>query len=212
MNQWLDTEEDIIFYDSATKMLENASVLDDADVIFDLNFDDHPELIEHFAGLENKIVFLSAIKLQLSAVTEKYKSPVKSMIVGMNACPTFINRPVAELTLLNQADEKKLEEIAKQLGISYTLVNDRVGMVSARILFMIINEAYYTLEEGTASKEDINLAMKLGTNYPYGPFEWASRIGIKDIYETLKAVHEDTGNERYEICPMLEVKYQEGEN
>jgi 3-hydroxybutyryl-CoA dehydrogenase len=86
-------------------------------------------------------------------------------------------------------------------------VEDRVGMVTPRVIFMLINEACYTLQEGTASIKDIDTAMKLGTNYPYGPFEWADKIGINEIYETLIAIYEDTKDERYKICPLLKTKY-----
>src|ERR1700710_2457559 len=48
-----------------------------------------------------------------------------------------------------------------------------------RVVAMIINEAYYALDAGVSSKESIDLAMKLGTGYPYGPFEWADRIGLR---------------------------------
>ena len=72
---------------------------------------------------------------------------------------------------------------------------------------MIINEACYTLQEGTASIPDIDLGMKLGTSFPYGPFEWADRIGLEDIYTTLEAVYDDTKDERYKICPLLKTKY-----
>ena len=96
-----------------------------------------------------------------------------------------------------------LEEICKKLGTLFQLVDDRVGLVTPRVICMIINEAYYTLEEGTASRTDIDLAMKLGTNYPLGPFEWSQKIGIKHVYELLEAVYKDTGDERYKICPLL---------
>ena len=43
---------------------------------------------------------------------------------------------------------------------------------------MIINEAYFTWEAGTSTKEEIDIAMKLGTGYPYGPFEWGEKIGL----------------------------------
>jgi 3-hydroxybutyryl-CoA dehydrogenase len=84
-------------------------------------------------------------------------------------------------------------------------------MVTPRILFMIINEACYTLQEGTASKEDIDTSMKLGTNYPFGPFEWANKIGIKHVYETLEAIYLDTHDERYKVCPLLKTMYLKGE-
>ena len=68
---------------------------------------------------------------------------------------------------------------------------------------MIINEAYYTVEEGTATREDVDMAMKLGTNYPFGPFEWCERIGSKNVCGLLDAVYEDTKDERYSICRLL---------
>ena len=58
-------------------------------------------------------------------------------------------------------------------------------MISARILASIINEAYYTLQEEVSTKNDIDTAMKLGTNYPFGPFEWSERIGLENIYDLL---------------------------
>ena len=48
---------------------------------------------------------------------------------------------------------------------------DIPGFISARVVSMIINEAYFALEEEVSSKEEIDTAMKLGTNYPYGPFD-----------------------------------------
>jgi 3-hydroxybutyryl-CoA dehydrogenase len=63
---------------------------------------------------------------------------------------------------------------------------DEPGFISARVIAMIINEAFFAEEQGVSSKDDINTAMKLGTNYPYGPFEWADIIGIKNIYALLK--------------------------
>jgi 3-hydroxybutyryl-CoA dehydrogenase len=53
---------------------------------------------------------------------------------------------------------------------------------------MIINEAYLSLEEGVSSKEEMNTAMRLGTNYPYGPFEWAEKIGPENIARLLTAL------------------------
>ena len=68
-------------------------------------------------------------------------------------------------------------------------------MVTPRIICMIINEAFYTVQEGTASKEDIDLGMKLGTAYPKGPFEWLEIIGIENVYSTLNALYEDSRDE-----------------
>jgi 3-hydroxybutyryl-CoA dehydrogenase len=72
---------------------------------------------------------------------------------------------------------------------------------------MIINEAYYTVQEGTASKKDIDTAMKLGTNYPKGPFEFSIEFGLKQVYLLLEALHQDTHDERYKICSLLKTEY-----
>jgi 3-hydroxybutyryl-CoA dehydrogenase len=80
-------------------------------------------------------------------------------------------------------------------------------MVTPRVIFMIINEAYFTVQEGTARKADIDQGMKLGTNYPYGPFEWSELIGLQHVYELLEAVYEDTKDERYKICSLLKKEY-----
>jgi 3-hydroxybutyryl-CoA dehydrogenase len=55
----------------------------------------------------------------------------------------------------------------------------------------IINEAYLTLQEKVSSKEDIDIAMKLGTNYPMGPFAWATAIGVKNVYALLHKLAAD---------------------
>jgi 3-hydroxybutyryl-CoA dehydrogenase len=81
------------------------------------------------------------------------------------------------------------------------LAPDTAGMVRARIIAMIINEAYHALGEGVSTEEDIDTAMKLGTNYPYGPFEWASRIGHDNIVELLEIM--SLTDKKYQPAPAL---------
>jgi 3-hydroxybutyryl-CoA dehydrogenase len=177
--------------------------LNDFDLIFDLNFDDDPSL-EAYSGYKGRAVFINAVKLQLAALKA---SKLSTLLIGLNALPTFMNRPLTEVSLFDKNSEAALKDIASSLGWSYRLVEDRVGMVTPRLVFMIINEAFYTLQEGTASANDIDLGMKLGTNYPMGPFEWCSKVGIKNVYETLDSVYLDTRDERYKICPALKTEY-----
>lgn len=182
------------------------------DIIFDLNFDDHEKLIGHYAPLEGKPVFVSAVKQQLAWHAYHYDRAIHCHLFGLNALPTFINRPLAEVSLLNQKDEEVLHRIMGLLQCEYKLVEDRVGMVTPRVVLMIINEACYTVQEGTASMKDIDISMKLGTNYPHGPFEWADKIGIRHVYEVLAAMYEDTKEERYKICPLLKTNYLKRES
>ena len=66
---------------------------------------------------------------------------------------------------------------------------------------MIINEAYHALDEEVSTKEQIDIAMKLGTNYPYGPFEWSEKIGLKNVVQLLQNLA--TQDERYVISALL---------
>jgi 3-hydroxybutyryl-CoA dehydrogenase len=125
----------------------------------------------------------------------------------MNTLPTFINRVVLECCSITQQDEKIATTFFGQLNLKSRFVKSRVGLVTPRIICMIINEAYYTVQEGTASKEDIDLGMKLGTAYPKGPFEWTQEIGLDHVYETLDALYQDTKDERYKIASLLKTEY-----
>ena len=184
--------------------------LPETQVVFDFLLADEPLRLAHYADKENLTVFCNAVKMQLAQLALNVEN-LACNLIGLNGMPTMLNRQFLEVSLLHAHAITKLEEICKALGTEYLVVEDRVGMVTPRIIFMIINEACYTLQEGTATVRDIDLGMKLGTNYPFGPFEWADKIGIKNVYETLAAVYEDTKDERYKICPLLKTKYLKNE-
>jgi len=179
-------------------------------LIFDLDYDTNPVLLEHWQKLNNTIV-VGANKMQLAKSTFLTNKTCTNNWVGMNTFNGFINKPIWELSLANKSNQNHLHKLTEMLGIDYKLVDDRVGMVTARVVLMIINEACYTVQEGTADMKAIDQAMKLGTNYPKGPFEWANDIGIIDVYETLNAIYEDTKDERYKICPLIKTHYLNGE-
>jgi len=178
-----------------------------SDLIFDFVLEEEPAEVEIYANRPEATVFVNTAKISLAGLSKLADHHIKARLFGFNGLPTFVNRPIFEVSLLHEADKPLLDSLCKKLNTEYQLVNDRVGMVTPRIVAMIINEAYYTAMEGTASREDIDLAMKLGTNYPYGPFEWCQRIGVKHVYELLEAVYEDTFDERYKICPLLKKEY-----
>ena len=180
-----------------------------ADVVFDFLLHQQPQRLAQYAP--GQVVFCNAATMQLAALAKAAELEKPCTLIGFNGLPTLFNRPVLEVSLLHPEHEGKLKEVCDQLGTEYLLVQDRVGMVTPRLICMIINEACYTLQEQTASIADIDLGMKLGTNYPKGPFEWANEMGVEHIYEVLQAVYEDTKDERYKICPLLKTKYLKGE-
>ena len=178
-----------------------------ADLVFDLNFDDFDNRIEDYAYLKGIPVVVCALKRQLEQEIAHYASVVECHLIGMNALPTFIDRELTEVCCCREEDKELFNRVATELEWKPEWVKSRVGMVTPRIIFMIINEAFYTLQEGTATKEDIDTGMKLGTAYPFGPFEWCEKVGVKNVYEVLSALRADTGDERYKVCPELKTAY-----
>ena len=134
-----------------------------------------------------------------------------TLLFGFCGLPTLINRPLLEVSIYNEANREKLAETCAALGTDYRVVEDRVGLVTPRVICQIINEACFTLQEGTASMQDIDLSMRLGTNYPRGPFAWANAIGVERVYAVLEALWHDTHDERYKVCPLLKRQALRGE-
>jgi 3-hydroxybutyryl-CoA dehydrogenase len=164
----------------------------DTDVIFDLLFNPTKERIAELKNFLPRPVFINAVGHTLAAIDQPF--------IRINAWPTFLKRNITEIAAL-PAQQHIVQIVFEQLGWKYQLVPDVTGMVSARITAMIINEAYFTLGEQVSTKEEIDTAMKLGTNYPYGPFEWGEKIGLKKIHEMLAALSKE--NKLYEVSALL---------
>ena len=75
--------------------------------------------------------------------------------------------------------------------------------VAARVLATIVNEAASAVEDGVATPQAIDTAMRLGTNYPSGPLEWGERIGLRHVVHTLDALHASVPDGRYRVTPLL---------
>jgi len=178
---------------------EAEKLLAKCDVVFDFTIEENVQ-INPYQNYSSLIIFLNTAFITLSQLGISHS---KNVVVGFCGLPTFLNREIFEVSLPEEDHLPTLRKICDDLKTDYQVVADRVGFVTPRVICMIINEAYYTVQEGTATREDIDKAMKLGTNYPFGPFEWAKRIGVKNVCELLEAVYNDTQDQRYRICSML---------
>lgn len=171
------------------------------DLAFWFNADNDPYLFEELTRLEIPL-FCDATKTtlyELSSISPGFSKP----LFGFCGLSTFFERDIMEVSCHNEEHISQLEKLLKMLGTEFERVEDRIGMITPRTICMIINEAYFTFMEGTASMEDIDTAMKLGTNYPYGPFEWAQKIGLQNVYEVLEALLMQSHDNKYKICPLL---------
>ncbi|KGX86886.1 3-hydroxyacyl-CoA dehydrogenase [Pontibacillus litoralis] len=96
-----------------------------------------------------------------------------------------------------------LQQVAKQMGKETVIVNEFPGFVTSRISALVGNEAFYMLQEGLGSPEEIDKAIKLGLHYPMGPFELGDLVGLDTRLNNLKYLHEKLG-EKYRPAPLLE--------
>ena len=176
---WVTTEKDLIQHVNA-------------DAFFDLLFQPTAQRIDILKSCFPKPVFISDL------LNHK---PVDSAFIRFNGWPTFLQRNILEASCNEESERLKAEKIIISLNRKAEWTKDIPGFVSARVLAMIINEAYFALEEEVSSKKDIDIALKMGTNYPYGPFEWSEKIGIKDIYMLL--VELSKSSNRYDPAPLL---------
>lgn len=181
--------------------------IEDYEVVFDFQLFKNKSQLNFYSG-KIKSLFIESSRIQLAHFLKD--THFNGHVFGFNGLPSFFNRPLLEACVpfgKKEEDSSRLAAVCNLLGTELVEVDDRVGLVTPRVIFMIINEAYYTVQEGTSTKADIDTGMKLGTNYPFGPFEWAEKIGIKNVYEVLNCLYTDTREERYKICSLLKSEY-----
>lgn len=122
--------------------------------------------------------------------------------IRINAWNSFLERDLLEMAVgKNNRFALQAEQLIQALGWKYQWVPDVPGMIAARVIAMIINEAYFGLGDEISSKKEIDIAMKLGTNYPFGPFEWSEKIGLGRIHALLSKLSESS--RRYLVAPAL---------
>ena len=102
---------------------------------------------------------------------------------------------------------KHLAEKMEKIPIE---VNDGPGFISNRVLFAMINEAMFCLQDGTGTKESIDSVMKLGMNHPMGPLELADLIGLDVSLNIMNVLYEGFNDSKYRPCPLLKKMVQAG--
>ena len=169
--------------------------------------------------LENKRKNIEALDKALPATTAIASSSVtvsateqsswidkKGRLVGICSLPTLSSASLVEVAPTVFSPAETIEVVRRffgSVGKEIELVQDRVGMVFPRIICQIINEAAFALQEEIAAPQDIDMAMRVGANFPLGPIEWADKLGMQHVYAVLSALHRDLGEERYRISPLL---------
>ena len=150
------------------------------------------------------IVSTNTSSLSVTAVASAVGSPDK--VVGLH----FFN-PVPRMALIEiirgaaTSDEtyEAAKALSERLGKTAVTVNEYPGFVVNRILIPMINEAVFMLQEGVASAEDIDTAMKLGANHPMGPLALADLIGLDVCLAIMELLRDEMGEGKYRPAPLL---------
>jgi 3-hydroxybutyryl-CoA dehydrogenase len=127
-------------------------------------------------------------------------------VIGMHFMnPVPVMKLVEVIRGYSTTDEvtQTVVELSKAIGKIPVTVNDYPGFVANKILMPMINEAIYTLYEGTAGVEEIDTIMKLGMAHPMGPLRLADFIGLDTCLSILRVLHDGFGNPKYAPCPLL---------
>lgn len=191
LNNWIKNDVDL----AMVKTVEDFAHHEKADAYIDLLFDGSSERVELLKELLPKPVIINSVVQTL----EKINAP----FTRINAWPGFLTRPVIEASTRNKkAASEQIERIFLKLGKKLQWLPDTPGFITARVIAMIINEAWFALAEDVSTPEQIDAAMKLGTNYPYGPFEWSGKIGTRNIFQLLNELAK--ADRRYEPAAGLQ--------
>jgi 3-hydroxybutyryl-CoA dehydrogenase len=155
------------------------------------------ELQQNLSAIEklNKLVFTNAVTTTLEELPAN--------CVRLNAWPGFLFGSALEV-VATEHNKAAATRVLDMLQWKYHFIPDVIGMITPRTVAMIVNEAYFALGDEVSTKQEIDIAMKLGTGYPFGPFEWSEKIGEEKIIHLLHTL--SLTDKRYEVAPLLKTK------
>ena len=142
--------------------------------------------------------------ISITAIAAATKRPEK--VLGMhffNPAPAMKLVEVIRGARTDDETFKAVYDCAAEIGKSPVEVGEAPGFVVNRILFPMINEAIIVLENGIASKEDIDTAMMYGANHKMGPLALADLVGLDICLAIMDVLYKETGDSKYRACPLL---------
>jgi 3-hydroxybutyryl-CoA dehydrogenase len=126
--------------------------------------------------------------------------------VGFHVLPPFAATRLVELTrtpVTAPVARERTEALFAALGRHTEYVADAPGLVLGRIVCALINEAAFLIGEGNGTPEDVDAGMTMGVNHPRGPVAWLQAIGHRHVVSLLDALHQELGEDRYRVAPLL---------
>src|SRR5512141_1323326 len=198
--------------DAAFKRLEYAGSVEEAARQADLVIEAVPEemesKIEIFTLLDKicrpeTILASNTSSLSITEIASVTYRPKKC--VGMHFFNPVYKMKLLEIVRALETSDDTLStaaEVGRRMKTEVVVIRESPGFITSRINAMIGNEAFYMLQEGIATPEDIDKALKLGLNHPMGPFELVDLVGLDTRLHILEYLHKTLG-EKYRPSPLL---------
>jgi 3-hydroxybutyryl-CoA dehydrogenase len=159
--------------------------------------------LDKFVGKET-ILASNTSSIPITELAALVSNPGR--VAGMhffNPVPVMKLVEIVRALQTSDATIETIRAISSRLGKTPVVVKDAAGFVSNRIVCPMINEAIFALEEGIATKEDIDTVMKLGMNHPMGPLELADFVGLDIVLDVLEVLYEEYHDPKYRASPLL---------
>jgi 3-hydroxybutyryl-CoA dehydrogenase len=153
---------------------------------------------------DRTIISSNTSTISITELGSKVANP--NRFIGMHFMNPVPLMPLVEIIRGLQTDDETYlitAELARSLGKVSALVNDSPGFVANRIIFPMLNEAFLTLQEGVASRENIDLVLKSGFNHPLGPLALADLIGLDVCLAILDVLYDEFGTSKFKAAPIL---------
>ncbi len=185
-----------------------AAAVETADFVIEAVPEDMRLKLETFARLdrtcrEDVVLATNTSALSVAEIAAATGRPQR--VLGMHFFNPVPKMKLVEIVKALETGEAAVEttrEVARRMGKETVLVKESPGFITSRVNAMIGNEAFFMLQEGLASPEDIDKALKLGLNHPMGPFEMIDLVGLDTRLAVLEFLHRSLG-EKYRPAPLL---------
>lgn len=198
LHKWLPGGTDTSIIIHVITDIQQIPVYTSADAVIDLDFEPVQERVQLLSSFLPKPVIINSVIHTLSETNRSF--------IRFNGWPTFLERSITEAAATSDEAKSQAEKVFQALKKKTEWAPDMPGFITARVISMIINEAYFALDEKVSTKEEIDIAMKTGTNYPFGPFEWGKLVGLKNIVSLLDKLSRT--RKRYQPAALLQEEAQ----